>query len=209
MKSVHVQTILSRRHSGERKFYQKKRSPAVEWFTIHWCPLTKLLKVAPAYWHMGPSLLIVVLQWDIQSPNCRSYTLRTLMGIKNLNLSYISHYTLDCQLINFILDIVLGCLYRAKAKKVMFSQACAGGGGVRGRGRAWQGKACMVWGMCGKGVSVGHMRGRSDSHCSGRHASYWNAFLFCWIFVAPQCKHSVAFSVNQFGMTSLSLSFLL
>ena len=34
-------------------------------------------------------------------------------------------------------------------------------------GDAWQEGVCMVGGM----------RGRRDGHCSGRYASYWNAFL--------------------------------
>ena len=41
-------------------------------------------------------------------------------------------------------------------------------GGVHGRVHAWQGGVCMVGGM----------HGRRDDHCSGRYASYWNAFLF-------------------------------
>ena len=51
-------------------------------------------------------------------------------------------------------------------------------GGVHGRGCAWQGD------MCGRGACMaeGHvwqrgMRGRTDGHCSGRYASYWNVFL--------------------------------
>ena len=36
-------------------------------------------------------------------------------------------------------------------------------------GHAWQGR-----GVHGKG----NVRGRRDGHCSGRYASYWNAFLF-------------------------------
>ena len=36
-------------------------------------------------------------------------------------------------------------------------------------GHAWQGR-----GVYGKGG----VRGRKDGHCSGRYASYWNAFLF-------------------------------
>ena len=28
------------------------------------------------------------------------------------------------------------------------------------------------------GVGGGAVRGRKDGHCSGRYASYWNAFLF-------------------------------
>ena len=42
-------------------------------------------------------------------------------------------------------------------------------------GHAWQGgmhdrRVCVVGSVCGRG----------DSHCSGRYASYWNAFLFSW-----------------------------
>ena len=43
--------------------------------------------------------------------------------------------------------------------------ACMAGGQ-----HGWQGEVCMVGG--------GGMRGRRDGHCSGRYASYWNAFLF-------------------------------
>ena len=43
---------------------------------------------------------------------------------------------------------------------------------VHGEGRAWR------RGMHGKGVcGGGGMRGRRDGHCSGRYASYWNAFF--------------------------------
>ena len=59
----------------------------------------------------------------------------------------------------------------------MFSQAsvCPRGGG--GERCAWQrGGACVAkGGMRGKG---GGVRGRRDGHCSGRYASYWNAFFF-------------------------------
>ena len=40
----------------------------------------------------------------------------------------------------------------------------------------------MAGGMCSKAVCVagacmaGGMHGRRDGHCSGRYASYWNAF---------------------------------
>ena len=43
MKFVHAQTILSRRHSGKRKFSQNKGFPAVEWFTMKEI-LTKMFK---------------------------------------------------------------------------------------------------------------------------------------------------------------------
>ena len=47
--------------------------------------------------------------------------------------------------------------------------------GMHGRGHVWQG-ACM------EGVYMaeagGGMRGMRYDHCSGRYASYWNAFLF-------------------------------
>ena len=74
-------------------------------------------------------------------------------------------------------------------------------GGMCGRGHVWQGAcvaggmcgmgACVAGGMCGRGhvwqgawqgvwqraCMVGGMHGRRDGHCSGRYASYWNAFL--------------------------------
>ena len=56
-------------------------------------------------------------------------------------------------------------------------------GGMNGRGHAWQECVCGG-GVHGRGACVagghawqGSMCGRRDSHCSGRYASYWNAFL--------------------------------
>ena len=51
--------------------------------------------------------------------------------------------------------------------------ACVAGG-LHGRGM------CMARGHVWQGVCVagGRMHGRRDGHCSGRYASYWNAFLF-------------------------------
>ena len=47
--------------------------------------------------------------------------------------------------------------------------ACVAGD-MRGRGHAWQGgKRARGEGAC--------VHGRRDVHCSGRYASYWNAFL--------------------------------
>ena len=64
------------------------------------------------------------------------------------------------------------------------------GGGMHGRGHEYQG-ACMAGGVHGRGACVAggmhdrgasmvirSMHGRRHSHCSGRYASYWNAFLF-------------------------------
>ena len=42
------------------------------------------------------------------------------------------------------------------------------GGGIHGKGGVHGRGACVVGGM----------HGRRDGHCSGRYASYWNAFLF-------------------------------
>ena len=58
---------------------------------------------------------------------------------------------------------------------------CSQGGGMHCKGRA-----CMVGGhtwqerdMHGRGMYMaGGMHGRRDGHCSGRYASYRNAFLF-------------------------------
>ena len=65
--------------------------------------------------------------------------------------------------------------------------------------RAWQGGACVAGGVCmaggvcvaeggscvaggyawqeGGAMHGGGMHGRRNGHCSGRYASYWNAFL--------------------------------
>ena len=43
-------------------------------------------------------------------------------------------------------------------------------GGVHGRGACMKGGACVAGG--------GGVRGRRDGQCSGRYASYWNAYLF-------------------------------
>ena len=49
--------------------------------------------------------------------------------------------------------------------------ACVVGGACMAGGHAWQG-ACVAGGVHGRG-----MRGRRNGHCSGRYASYWNAYL--------------------------------
>ena len=53
---------------------------------------------------------------------------------------------------------------------------CVAREGMHSRGHAWQG------GMQGKGSIGGSVEegvhGRRDGYCSGRYASYWNAFLF-------------------------------
>ena len=46
------------------------------------------------------------------------------------------------------------------------------GGGMHGRGVHGRGTCMAV------GCVTGGMHGRRDGHCSGRYASYWNAFLF-------------------------------
>ena len=41
------------------------------------------------------------------------------------------------------------------------------------------GERVLQGGMHGRGICMqGGMRGRRNDHCSGRYASYWNAFLF-------------------------------
>ena len=67
-------------------------------------------------------------------------------------------------------------------------QVCVAKLDMHDRGHAWQG-ACVAGGMYGKWghasqgmcVVVWSMHGRRDGHCSGRYASYWNAFLFILI----------------------------
>ena len=75
------------------------------------------------------------------------------------------------------------------------------GGSMHGRGacvaeggHAWWG-ACMAVGMVGDmygsgcvagsawqgGMHGGGVRSRKDGNCSGRYASYWNAFLFVYV----------------------------
>ena len=53
-----------------------------------------------------------------------------------------------------------------------------------GGGVWWRGGACMA-----KGVYMvkGGMHSRRDGHCSGRYASYWNAFLLIYCFWT-ECK---------------------
>ena len=46
-------------------------------------------------------------------------------------------------------------------------------------------------GVCGEGGHAwqGRMCDRRDGHCSGRYASYWNAFLFGKIIAQSQAYH--------------------
>ena len=68
-----------------------------------------------------------------------------------------------------------------------------GRGSMHGRGVYMVGGACMVvgcvlGGMCDRGPCMaGGMGGRRDGHCSGRYASYWNAFLY--LFFQPDFPH--------------------
>ena len=49
------------------------------------------------------------------------------------------------------------------------------------------GGVCMAGGMHGRVVCMAEgVHGRRDGHCSGRYASYWNAFLFLFVL-----EHSV------------------
>ena len=49
--------------------------------------------------------------------------------------------------------------------------------GMHGGGHVWWG-AYVAGGMHGRGTCVaGGVSGRTDDHCSGWYASYWNAFL--------------------------------
>ena len=67
--------------------------------------------------------------------------------------------------------------------KVIFSQASVSHsihrGAVHARGMHGRG-VCVAGGMHGR---RGSMHGRRDGHCSGRYASYWNAFLLSQIFL--------------------------
>ena len=73
---------------------------------------------------------------------------------------------------------------------------CVAKGTCVAGGHAWQG------GMHGKGCAwQGGMRGRRHGHCSGRYASYWNAFLYkCDIIchILPKFIESLIYhDVNQ------------
>ena len=80
--------------------------------------------------------------------------------------------------------------------------ACmAKGGGMHGEGSmhgkvggAWQKGASMTKGSV-HGRGEGGMRGRRDSHCSRRYASYWNAFLVFLVFVFIFMQFSAKFSL--------------
>ena len=93
----------------------------------------------------------------------------------------------------------------------MFSQASVilfGGGACVVRRHDWQRGACLVkWGMhgegdmCGKGracVAGEGVRGRKDSHCSGRYAFYWNAFLYNEFFSMIVCSIEVKTIIFQY-----------
>ena len=55
--------------------------------------------------------------------------------------------------------------------------ACMSKGGMRGKGDMY-GKGGMCVAKEGVCMVKEGMHGRRDGHCSGRYASYWNAFLF-------------------------------
>ena len=74
--------------------------------------------------------------------------------------------------------------------------------GVCHKGHTWQG-ACMVGGYAWQGGA----RDRRDGHCSGRYASYWNAFLLrnicteITIFYTCHVKYISSASVNPMLLT--------
>ena len=53
-----------------------------------------------------------------------------------------------------------------------------GGGGYAWQGHVWHGGHAWQGGVFGRVCVAGDVLGRRDGHCSSRHASYWNAFLF-------------------------------
>ena len=64
-----------------------------------------------------------------------------------------------------------------------------GRGACMARGRAWQGG--VAW--------LGGMRGRRYGHCSGRYASYWNAFL---LSIVKVFMNKIVNSVRVDGWTT-------
>ena len=94
--------------------------------------------------------------------------------------------------------------------------ACVAGAHVwQGVGHAWWGHAwqggmhgggvCVARGMCGSGGLAWQegMCGRRNGHCSGRYASYWNAFLFGKFF-SKNCME-----MKKIGLRGGALSHLL
>ena len=85
--------------------------------------------------------------------------------------------------------------------KVMFSQACVKnsvhrGGGMRGRGVHGRG-SYMVGGMRCRGRAwQGERTCMRDSHWSGRYAAYWNVFLF-------QCPFGFSLRKVKFNKSKL------
>ena len=73
-----------------------------------------------------------------------------------------------------------------------------------GGGHMWQkGGVCGKGDMHGRGgtcVAGGGMHGRRDGHCSGRYASYWNAFLFRKDFV-PVPRSIFISVITCYGMS--------
>ena len=62
----------------------------------------------------------------------------------------------------------------------MAGGACVAGGCMHG----WGGWACVAGGVHGGGHAwQGGVRGMRNGHCSGRYASYWNAFLLQNLFL--------------------------
>ena len=77
---------------------------------------------------------------------------------------------------------------------------------VKAGGHAWWREACVVKGcVCG----------RTDGHCSGQYASYWNAFLFkkIWrtyvLFMGPLISLFWTSGDVSYGFQSLSLQLYL
>ena len=113
----------------------------------------------------------------------------------NLNRSYIYRPQRSCGKVMF--SQVFGILFTGVGHVGGWGVGIHGRGGVCGRGHAWQeggmhGKgAGMARGQAWQGGRHGRVvcmvRGgicdRRDSHCSGRYASYWNAFMFCIVSV--------------------------
>ena len=109
------------------------------------------------------------------------------------------------KIVTYVRKEIIITIHNGRCGKVMFSQVCVknsvGGdmcssGAMCGRGgHAWQG-VCMAGGMYsragmhGRGCAwQGGIGGRDvdgssrrDGHCSGRYASYWNAFLLLLLF---------------------------
>ena len=130
----------------------------------------------------------VALKLDSKHVNAKKYMCETL-------LAHAQMYVLCFKL--FIIHVFSRLRYRCKKSQLCVGErtgACLVKGGMRDEGGMHgKGGVCGKGGMRGEGGMhgkgwQGDMHGggdacKRDGYCSGRYASYWNAFLFDITFV--------------------------